>query len=64
MVILHAFAHEFDPVYHLTERLDALIRDACTIPAANPARLRALLALYDGDPSPRIAAIRDAMGPV
>ncbi|WP_332742218.1 ATP-binding protein [Hydrogenophaga sp.] len=31
-------------------------------PAADPARLRELLALYDGDPSPRIAAMRDATG--
>jgi tetratricopeptide (TPR) repeat protein len=31
-------------------------------PAADPARLRELLALYDGDPSPRIAAIRDTAG--
>ena len=28
-------------------------------PAADPARLRELLALYDGDPSPRVAEIRD-----
>jgi len=28
--------------------------------AADPGRLRELLALYDGDPSPRISAIRDA----
>ncbi|MBT9465603.1 AAA family ATPase [Hydrogenophaga sp.] len=31
-------------------------------PAGDPARLRELLALYDGDPSPGIAAIRDATG--
>lgn len=32
-------------------------------PAADPARLRELLARYDGDPSPRMAAIRQAAGP-
>lgn len=31
-------------------------------PAADPSRLRELFALYDGDPSPRVAAIRDTMG--
>ena len=31
-------------------------------PAADLARLRELLAFYDGDPSPRLAAIRDATG--
>jgi hypothetical protein len=31
-------------------------------PSADPARLRELLALYDNDPSPRIAALRDAAG--
>lgn len=31
-------------------------------PAADPARLRKLLALYDQDPSPGIVAIRDATG--
>jgi tetratricopeptide (TPR) repeat protein len=31
-------------------------------PAADPARLRELLALYDEDPSPRIVVIRDAAG--